>query len=216
MELLEAREGNVLTAFGFAVLDKRGVHLAGAKDDARDLVVRFDLTGLVCRVGDDPTEVGIAGELLNVGARERMAEETLAEEQDERWCSLALVCKYAWKKLTFPELSVHLPSENVEQVRGLGEVGNLHVCILMLSVELVRRREDAGILVAELQVSLYPARRVLRALTVVSMGQVQDETGTLEPLRLARRNELIDDALGVVGEIAELSLPHDEGVGRRQ
>ena len=33
------------------------------------------------------------------------------------------------------------------------------------------------------------------------------------PLRLGRGDELVDDHLGAVGEVAELGLPHDQHVG---
>ena len=67
------------------------------------------------------------------------------------------------------ELTMYLSSENVEQICGGGHVGNLHVAILVLSVELVLCREDARVLVTELKVSLNSAGRVLRTLSVVSV-----------------------------------------------
>jgi hypothetical protein len=57
---------------------------------------------------------------------------------------------------------------------------------------------------------------VLRALTIVTVGQRHNETGSLHPLNLTGGNELINDTLSVVGEVTELGLPHDKGVGRRQ
>lgn len=104
----------------------------------------------------------------------------------------------------------------MEDVGRLCKVSNLHIAILVLTLELLRRWEDSRVFVAKLQVSLHAARRVLRALTIVTMGQVHDKATSLKPLDLARGDELIDDALCVVGEIAKLSFPHDESIGRRE
>ena len=51
---------------------------------------------------------------------------------------------------------------------------------------------------------------VVRALAVVPVRQQKHYAGALPPLRLRRRDELVDDALRVVGEVAELRLPQDE------
>jgi hypothetical protein len=101
----------------------------------------------------------------------------------------------------------------VEQVRGKGRVRDLHVAVLVLALELLDRREDARILVAELEEALETARRVLWTLAVEAVRQRHDETGALDPLLLASSNELINDALRVVGEVTELGLPHDEAIG---
>ena len=120
------------------------------------------------------------------------------------------------KKLTFTELAVHLATQSVEHVGRLGHVDNLHVAVLVLAVKLLRRGEDARILVAELQVALQTTGGVLGALAVVSVGEGHDEAVTLHPLGLARGDELVNDAPRVVGEVTELGLPHDKSVGRRQ
>lgn len=73
-------------------------------------------------------------------------------------------------QLTLSVLSVHLSAKNVEQVGGRGHVGNLHVAVLVLAHELLASRELSGILVAELEVSLETTGRVLRALTVITVG----------------------------------------------
>lgn len=51
-----------------------------------------------------------------------------------------------------------------------------------------------------------------RALALVAVRQQQHDRGALAPLLLARRDELVDDRLGAVGEVAELRLPGDQGV----
>lgn len=98
----------------------------------------------------------------------------------------------------------------MEEICGGCAVRDLHVAVLVLTVELLRGGEDARILVAQLQESLHPARAVLGALTVVTMRQTHDQARSLQPLDFSGCNELIDDALCVVGEITELSLPHDQ------
>ena len=110
-------------------------------------------------------------------------------------------------------MPVHLATQDVEQVGGGGHVGDLHVGILVLAVQLLLGGEDARILVAELEETLHAGRGVLGTLAVVTVGKRHDKTGTLHPLGLTGSDELIDDALSVVGEITELGLPHDEAVG---
>lgn len=111
---------------------------------------------------------------------------------------------------------MHLSAQSMEQVGRSGHVDDLHVAVLVLTVKLLTVREDSRILVAQLEVALQTAGRVLRALTIITVGQGHDEASSLHPLGLARGDELINDALGVVGKVTELGLPHDEGVGGGQ
>lgn len=108
---------------------------------------------------------------------------------------------------------MHLAAEDVEEVGGGGHVDDLHVAVLVLALEAVLRGKDPGILIRELEVALEATGGVLGTLAVVAVGKGHDEAGALHPLDLAGGDELVDDALGVVGEVAELGLPHDEGVG---
>lgn len=82
---------------------------------------------------------------------------------------LASACLPVVGKLTLSELSVHLSPQDMEQVGGGRHVSNLHVTVLMLTVKLVRRREDSGILVAELKIPLHTTRRMLRTLSIITM-----------------------------------------------
>jgi hypothetical protein len=50
-------------------------------------------------------------------------------------------------QLTLSELSVHLSTENVEEVSRGCAVCDLHVAVLVLAVELVSCGEDTGILI---------------------------------------------------------------------
>lgn len=113
---------------------------------------------------------------------------------------------------TFTELAVDLATQDVEQVRRSGHVNNLHVDILVLALEPVLGREHTRLLVTELQPPLHSAGRVLRALAIITVRQRQNQARALEPLGFSSGNELIDDALSVVGEVTELCLPHHESI----
>ena len=104
-----------------------------------------------------------------------------------------------------------MPSQNVEKIGWGGHVADLHIAILMLTIELVRRREDSRVFVAELEIAFHPARRMLRPLSIVTVRQRHDQSRPLKPLDLARSNKLVNDALTVVGKVAKLSFPHDKG-----
>jgi hypothetical protein len=67
----------------------------------------------------------------------------------------------------------------------------------------------------ELQEPLEPCARVLGAVALVPVGQEEREARGLLPLRAARDDELVDHDLRAVDEIAELRLPDDERVRRR-
>ena len=56
-------------------------------------------------------------------------------------------------------------------------------------------------------------RRMLGALTFVSVRQKEDQTRLLVPLVGGRHQEVIDHDLGTVGEITELRLPRHQSVG---
>ena len=62
----------------------------------------------------------------------------------------------------------------------------------------------------ELEEPLDAGARVLGAVALVAVREQQREPGGLLPLREARDDELVDDDLGVVDEVAELRLPEDE------
>ena len=84
-------------------------------------------------------------------------------------------------------------------------------------MEIVGRRRAIDhlhvVLAAELQVTLDPARGVLRPLSLEAVGQKHHQPAHAQPLGLARGDELVDDDLGAIGEIAELRLPQHQHVG---
>src|SRR5581483_2147851 len=98
------------------------------------------------------------------------------------------------------EVPPHLPPKDVEVIRRRRAVCDLHI-----------------VLGTKLQVTLQPRRAVLRSLPFKSMRKKHDEAARAQPLCLAGGNELVDDALGAIGEIAELRLPQHQRlrVGQR-
>ena len=74
----------------------------------------------------------------------------------------------------------------------------------MLTADLLLARVDVGVIVAELKEPLDSTGRVLGSLSIVSVREGHDHSGSLEPLSLSRGDELIDDDLASVGEVSEL------------
>ena len=89
-----------------------------------------------------------------------------------------------------------LAAQQVEILRGGGGLANLHV---------VAR--------GELQVALDARAGMLRSLAFVAVRQQQDEAGEQIPLVFAGADELIDDDLRAVGEVAELRFPQNQRFG---
>ena len=85
-------------------------------------------------------------------------------------------------------------------------------------VEVLRRRRavrDADVLLrGELEEPLEPRARVLGAVPLVAVRQQEREPRRLAPLREAGGDELVDDDLRAVDEVAELRLPQHERLGR--
>lgn len=57
---------------------------------------------------------------------------------------------------------------------------------------------------------------MLWSLAIVPVRQRQNQTRPLHPFDLARRDKLVNDALGVVREITKLRFPDDQSIGRRE
>ena len=85
-------------------------------------------------------------------------------------------------------------------------------------VEVLRRRRevrDADVaLGGELQEALQARAGVLGARALVAVRQQQRQARGLAPLGQAGDDELVDDDLGAVDEVAELRLPEHERLGR--
>ncbi len=95
-----------------------------------------------------------------------------------------------------PPLAQRLSPQQMKILRGGRRLANLHV---------VARRE--------LQESLDSCAGVFRALAFVAVRQQQHDAGQQIPLVLARRDELVDDDLRAVREIAELRFPQHQRLG---
>jgi len=106
-----------------------------------------------------------------------VTQERLGEEEDQR----------------LAELPVHLTSEDVEYVGRAGKVGDLHVTVLVLTLELLGRWENPWVFVAQLQVSLHSSTAVFWTLTIVTVRKREDKSGSLQPLDFTTSDELIDD-----------------------
>ena len=91
-----------------------------------------------------------------------------------------------------------LPAQQVEILRGGRAVGDPDV-----------------LLGGELQEPLEARARVLRAVALVAVRQQQREPRGLTPFREAGDEELVEDDLRAVDEVAELRLPEHERLGRR-
>jgi hypothetical protein len=86
------------------------------------------------------------------------------------------------------EWADHLPAQQVEDLRWRRRHAHLHV-----------------VLRAQLQIALGARRRVLGPLALVAVRQQHHEAADAAPLRFAGGDELVDDDLCAVGEVAELA-----------
>ena len=93
------------------------------------------------------------------------------------------------------DLAPHLTAQQVEVLRRRRRVDDLDVV-------LGAHREEA----------LDASRRVLGPLALVAVRQQHDEARRLAPLVFGGDEELVDDDLRAVDEVAELRLPGDERV----
>ena len=88
-------------------------------------------------------------------------------------------------------VALQLPPQDMEIIRRRRAIGDLHI-----------------VFGAQLQIALEPRRGMFRPLALVAMRQQADEAGHAQPFALARGDELVEDHLRAIGEIAELRLPH--------
>ena len=93
--------------------------------------------------------------------------------------------------------AARLPSQHVEVLRRSGGLADLHV-----------------VFGGELQEAFESRARMLRSLAFVAVGQQHHDSRREIPFVLASADELIDDHLGAVGKISELSFPEDKRIGK--
>ena len=103
--------------------------------------------------------------------------------------------------------------ELITHKADLRGVDDLHVAVLVLTLDLLRCGVDMRVVVTQLQEPLDTSTRVLWALTIEAMRQAHDKTSALQPLPLSRGDELVDDALRVVRKVTELRLPDSKCAG---
>ena len=97
------------------------------------------------------------------------------------------------------EIAPHLPPQDVEIIGRRRAVGDLQI-----------------VLGAQLQIALEPRRAMLRPLPFEAVRKQHDEAAGAQPLGFAGGDELVDDALRAIGEVAELRFPqHQASSGRR-
>ena len=153
-----------------------------------------------CRTAllDQSLELRPRNHLVIAGAALRQTQQGLGRHDDER----------------LPEGQTDLSSQDVEIVGRCGAVGNDHVDVAQLfDGELFfHRREVLGVVGAKLQKPFRTRRGVLRTHAFHAVRQQHDQSRLANPLGLAAGQELIDDALGGVGEVSELRFPQHQGV----
>ena len=94
----------------------------------------------------------------------------------------------------FARFPLGLPAQEVVVLRGGGGV-----------------RHPEVVLGAEGEEALQAGGGMFRSLSFLAMGQEEHQAAGLVPLLLRAREELVDDHLGAVGEIAELGFPEHQG-----
>ena len=183
IELLDAQQIDVVDAALLALLVKIEIDLAGAHDDAADLVVGHELDRLVRQqlrvVPQQAVERGAGRHFVEPRDRALVAQQAFRRHQDQRLADFAL----------------QLPAQGVEIIRRRREVRHLHV-----------------VFGAHLQEALEPRGGMFRPLAFVAMRQQAHEARHAQPLAFARRNELVEHHLRAIGEIAELRFPQRQRI----
>jgi len=175
----------------------------------------------VLRVGfrEVSLEDSVTSHFTEVGPCLWMAKKGFGEEQDERLAevttdltaeNMEVVGGCAIGKVKNISQSISQSVEPSEAEHNSRRVDDLHITILMLTIELVLRRVDMRMIIAQLQKPFQPSRTMLGTLSIIPMRQVDNQPRTLQPFPLARRKELIDDALRIIREVPELRLPDDQ------
>ena len=93
--------------------------------------------------------------------------------------------------------ALHLTAQHMKYLGRRG--GNAHL-------DIVFRRQ--------LQETFEPRRAVLRALTLIAMGQQEGQPAQPPPFMFATGQELVNHYLSTVAEITKLGLPNNETFGR--
>src|SRR6266480_2554808 len=180
VELLDAHERHGVDGALAARGEELVVDLAAAEQDAPRPAALDRDPGL-----------GRAAERDVVDQRPEPALRQLLERRDAELVAEQALRGHQHERL--PEAPMHLAAEDVEVLRRRGQVADLHV-----------------VLGAELEEALEARARVLGALALVAVREEQHEAAHALPLRLRAGEELVDDHLRAVDEVAELRLPDDQ------
>jgi len=100
VQLLNTGDGSVLEAVVGTMLVKRCVDLTRAKDDAINVLGLLDCFA-VFGVGDDPSELRVAGELFDRGSRNGVAKEGLGEEKNESYRKMLVMRMFSLMCVTY-------------------------------------------------------------------------------------------------------------------
>lgn len=159
-ELIKERGGGTVNLLVNTFFVKRSPNLSTAKDKSLDFFMRFDLVFifLMSSIPKNAMETAVITEIFKRRSSERMTQQRFREEEDQR----------------LSEFTVDLTTKNVEDVGRRSAVNNLHVAILMLTVDFVFRWEHTRIFVAQLQETFNTSAGMFRSLTVVTMWQGQN------------------------------------------
>lgn len=123
MELFNTGNSDIIHLLMDTFFVKSSPDLSTTQDKSSNFFSGFNLEPifLVCGISEDTMEVTIFTEILERRFRERMTQKCFREEQDQ------------W----FSEFTVNLTTEDMEDVGGGSTVDDLHVAILVLTVEFV-------------------------------------------------------------------------------
>src|ERR1700722_19053144 len=78
----------------------------------------------------------------------------------------------------------------------------------------IRGLADLNIVASgQLQEALHTRARMFGALAFITVGQKKDKAGEQVPLIFSGADELIDDGLRDIGEVAKLGFPQDQSFG---
>src|SRR4051812_6819879 len=178
IELLDAHDIDVVDAALLALLIEVVIDLARTQNDAPDLVVRDELDLLV-------------RQHLGIIVKQAMERGVGAHLVEPRYC--ALVAQQRLRRhhdQRLADLALQLPPQHVEQIGRRGGVDHLHVVFR-----------------AHLQEALQPRRGMLGPLSLIAMRQHADEAGHAQPFAFPRGDELVEQHLRAIGEVAELRFP---------
>jgi hypothetical protein len=90
VELLDTGERDVVDLVVSTVLVQGGVDLSSTQNDTLNLLGLLDVASLMLGISNQGAEASLgAGEVLNVGASERVTQEGLGEEDDEGWSNVS-------------------------------------------------------------------------------------------------------------------------------